>query len=188
MLTNLAPEEKSEITYQTELSKLTPSKAYLLTFSDGRWSATILDSALDSFTQDGFGNTQIAFECVPGIMNVYSLSVQKGLGGHLLLVVVQNGKLMDAVNTQAAYGIASLAGKCGQPENIDLNDLQTPTQAQRELKEAEQRAYEVEAAKAKELQEQIDESCLSNDVYGTYDPYCRSVRESHQENQSRQGC
>jgi hypothetical protein len=67
---------------------------------------------LDSFTQDGSRNAQIPFECVPGLPNDYSLNVQKDSeAGHLLLVVVQNGRLLDAVNTQAAYGIGSLQGQ-----------------------------------------------------------------------------
>jgi len=35
------------------------------------------------------------------------------------------------VNTQATYGIASLSGKCGEPEDIDMNDLKGPTLEQR---------------------------------------------------------
>jgi hypothetical protein len=136
---------------QAEASKKTPDKAYLMAFSDMGWSASVLDSGRDSFTQDGSKNAQIVFECVPGLTNVYSLNVQKeSESGHLLLVVVQNGNLLDAVNTQAAYGIASLSGKCGQTENIDMNDLRTPTQAQREKEEAALRAAEEETQKLKE--------------------------------------
>jgi hypothetical protein len=125
---NLAPEEKSEIMAKVEASKKTPDKAYLVILSDMGWSASILDSGRDSFTQDGSKNAQIVFECVPGPTSVYSLNVQKeSEAGYLLLVVVQNGNLLDAVNTQAKYGIASLSGKCGETENIDVNDLRTPT-------------------------------------------------------------
>ena len=126
--TNLAPEEKSEIMAQAEASKKTPDKAHLIIFSDMGWSASVLDSGRDSFPQDGSKNGQIVFECVPGLTSVYSLNVQKDSeAGYLLLVVIQNGNLLDAVNTQAAYGIASLSGKCGETENIDVNDLKTPS-------------------------------------------------------------
>ena len=44
------------------------------------------------------------FECVPGLTSVYTLNVQKdSKAGYLLLVVIQNGNLLDALNTQAAY-------------------------------------------------------------------------------------
>jgi hypothetical protein len=53
-------------------------------------------------------------------MNVYSLNVQKNSeSGVLLLALVQNGNIMDIVDTKAAYGIASLAGNCGVPEELD---------------------------------------------------------------------
>jgi hypothetical protein len=46
-------EFESHLRAQAEASKKMPDKAYLLIFSDVGWSAYILDSALDSFTQDG---------------------------------------------------------------------------------------------------------------------------------------
>jgi hypothetical protein len=93
----------------------------LLIFSDVSWSAHILDSSLDSFTQDGSGNSEIEFECVIESMSTYSLSVQKDSeAGVLLLILIQNGIVLDIMNTMAAYGIASLAGTCGEPE-IFLN-------------------------------------------------------------------
>ena len=150
--TNLAPEEKSDIMAQAEASKKTPDKAYLLIYSDVSWSATVLDSELDSFTQDGSKNSKIEFECVPGSMSTYSLNVQKqSEAGNILLVIVQNGNLLDAVSTQAAYGIASLSGNCGETEDIDVNDLKTPTLSQREEKEAAQRAIEEENQRLKEV-------------------------------------
>jgi len=147
----LAPEEKAEIMAQAETSKETPDKAYLLIYSDVIWSATVLDSELDSFTQDGSKNSKIEFECAPGFMSVYSLNVQKNSeAGNLLLVLVQNGNLLDAARTQAAYGIASLSGNCGTAEDINVNDLITPTQLQREKEEAERRALEEEMQERKE--------------------------------------
>jgi hypothetical protein len=75
--TNLAPEEKSDIMTQAEVSKKTPDKAYLLIYSDVSWSANVLDSGFDSYTQDGSKNSKIEFKCVPGFMSTYSLNVQK---------------------------------------------------------------------------------------------------------------
>jgi hypothetical protein len=101
---------------QAEASKNTPDKAHLLIYSDVSWSATILDSALDSFTQDGSKNSKIEFECTPGFMSTYSLSVQKqSEAGDLFLTIVQNENILDSVGTRAAYGIASLTGNCGEP-------------------------------------------------------------------------
>jgi hypothetical protein len=149
--TNLDPEEKSEIMVQAEASKKTPDKAYLLIYSDGTWSATIIDSGFDSFTQDGSKNSKIEFECAPGFMSSYSLNVQKkSEAGNLLLILVQNGSLLDAARTQAAYGIASLSGNCGEAEDIDVNDLVTPMQLQREKEETEQRVFEEEMQRREE--------------------------------------
>jgi hypothetical protein len=149
--TNLAPEEKFDIIAQAEASKNTPDKAYLLIYSDVNWSASVLDSGFDIFAQDGSKNAKIEFECVPGLMGTYSLNVQKeSEAGNLLLVTVQNGNLLNAASTQAAYGIASLSGYCGKTEDIDLNDLKTSTQLQREKEEAAQRAFEEEMQRRKE--------------------------------------
>ena len=54
------------------------------------------------------------------------------------------------MSTQAAYGIASLSGNCGETEDIDVNDLKTLTQSQKEEKEAVQRAIEEENQRLKE--------------------------------------
>jgi hypothetical protein len=149
--TNLAPEEKYDIMAQAEASKKSPDKAYLLIYSDVGWSATVLDSGRDSFVQDGSKNSKIEFECVPAFTNMYSLNVQKkSEAGNLLLITVQNGNLLDAMNTQATYGIASLSGKCGEPEDIDMNDLKGPTLEQRKKEEAARRVVEEEAQRLKE--------------------------------------
>jgi hypothetical protein len=149
--TNLAPEEKFDIMAQAEASKKTPAKAYLLIFSDVSWLASILDSGFDIFTQDGSKNSKIEFECIPGFMSTYSLNVQKkSEAGNLLLVTIQDGYLLDGVSTQAEYGIASLSGYCGEAEDIDLNDLKTSTQLQREKEEAAEGAFEEEMQRRKE--------------------------------------
>ena len=99
-----------------ESSKASPDKAFLSINSDIGWSATILDSEFDSFTQDGSGDSNIEFECTPGFMSIYSISVQKqSEGGSLSIAIVQNGKVLDEGKTSAAYGIASLSGNCDEP-------------------------------------------------------------------------
>lgn len=92
-----------------------PEKAFLYIMSDSGWSATIFDSGMDSFTQDGSGNRKIEFECKPGFMSAYSISVQKqSETGRLGVVIIQNLDVLDGGNTNAAYGIVSLAGNCGE--------------------------------------------------------------------------
>ena len=54
------------------------------------------------------------------------------------------------MSTQAEYGIASLSGYCGEAEDIDLNDLKTSTQLQREKEEAAEGAFEEEMQRRKE--------------------------------------
>ena len=74
------------------------------------WTATVLDSGLDSFTKDGSKNSEIEFECVLET-GTYSLSIQKDMeAGLLFLALIQNGDIKDDAGTQAAYGIASLSG------------------------------------------------------------------------------
>lgn len=99
-----------------ESSKAVPSKAFLFVNSNVDWSATILDSQGDSFTQDGSGDSSIEFECAPGFMSIYSLSVQKQTEtGFLSIAIIQNGNILDKGETNAAYGIASLSGNCNEP-------------------------------------------------------------------------
>ena len=98
-----------------ETSKASPDKAFLFISSDSDWSATILDSEGDSFTQDGSGDSSIEFECTPGFMSIYSLSVQKQTEtGFLSIAIIQNGNILDKGETSAAYGIASLSGNCNE--------------------------------------------------------------------------
>jgi hypothetical protein len=98
-----------------EKSKASPDKAFLFINSDSGWSATILDSEGDSFTQDGSRDSSIEFECVPGFMSIYSLSVQKQTEtGFLSIAIIQNGNILDKGETTAAYGIASLSGNCNE--------------------------------------------------------------------------
>src|SRR5919106_980302 len=99
-----------------ETSKASPDKAFLFISSDSGWSATILDSEGDSFTQDGSGNSGIEFECIPGFMSIYSISVQKQtVAGSLSVSIIQNGNILDSGATNAAYGIAPLSGNCNEP-------------------------------------------------------------------------
>lgn len=97
-------------------SKASPDNAFLFINSDSGWSATILDSGGDSITQDGSGDSSIEFECKPGFMSIYSLSVQKQTEtGFLSIAIIQNGNILDRGETTAAYGIASLSGNCNEP-------------------------------------------------------------------------
>jgi hypothetical protein len=82
--------------------------------------------------------------------HIFTKRSKKSDVGNLLLVLVQNGNLLDAARTQADYGIAALSGNCGEPEGIDVNNLITPTQLQREKEEAEQKALEEEMQRRKE--------------------------------------
>jgi hypothetical protein len=82
--------------------------AKLLIYSDTSWSANVLDSGLDSFTQDGTNESEF--------MSTYSVSAQKDAeAGYVMLVIVQNFRGIDAGMTSADYGIVSLAGECGKP-------------------------------------------------------------------------
>lgn len=99
-----------------ESSKASPDKAFLFINSNTGWSATVLDSGGDSFTQDGSGDSSIGFECIPGFMSSYSISVQKQEEtGFLSIAIIQNGNILDRGETTAAYGIASLSGNCNEP-------------------------------------------------------------------------
>jgi hypothetical protein len=100
-----------------ESSKATSNKAFLFVNSNVGWSATIVDPEGDSFTQNGSGDSSIEFECIPGFMNIYSLSVQKQTEtGFLSIAIVQNGTILDKGETNATYGIAQLSGNCNEPQ------------------------------------------------------------------------
>jgi len=66
---------------------------------------------MDSATRQGSGNSKIAIECSSN--GIYSLSIQKQTEyGYLAVAVIEDGKLLDSKNTNAAFGIVSLAGRC----------------------------------------------------------------------------
>jgi hypothetical protein len=52
----------------------------------------------------------------------YSISVQKDTeAGFLFLGLIHNGNIKDDTRTEAAYGIASLSGNCGEAEGKFLD-------------------------------------------------------------------
>lgn len=86
---------ESKVTAQAEVSKKNPNNGYLMIFSNVNWTATVLDSGLDTVTQDGSKNSVIEFECVLET-GTYSLSVQKDSeAGLLFLGLIQNGNIKD---------------------------------------------------------------------------------------------
>jgi hypothetical protein len=106
----------STVYTQAEVSKKNPDTGYLLILSNTGWTATILDSGLDSVSQKGSKNSVVEFECALGT-GTYSLSVQKDTeAGLLFLTLIQNGNIKDDASTKVAYGIASLSGNCGEAE------------------------------------------------------------------------
>ena len=106
---------------QAEVSMKNPDTGYLMILSTTNWTATVLDSGLDSVSQDGSKNSVIEFECVLDT-GTYSLSVQKDTQeGFLFLGLIQNGNIKDDAGTKAAYGIASLSGTCGEAEGKFLD-------------------------------------------------------------------
>lgn len=105
-----------DVMIQGNASSANPDMAKLLIYSDTSWSTNVLDSGLDSFTQDGTNDSVIDFECKPEFMSTYSVSAQKDTeAGYVMLVIVQNFRGIDAGMTSADYGIVSLAGECGKP-------------------------------------------------------------------------
>jgi hypothetical protein len=49
----------SDVRSQVKRAKKTPDIGYLMVHSDSGWSATMLESSLDSVTKDGSGNSII---------------------------------------------------------------------------------------------------------------------------------
>jgi hypothetical protein len=80
------------------------------------WQASIMDSGNDFTTIDGAGTRTLEFECTPGLLSTYSVSVQKQTEeGRLGLELVQGGKIIDRGSTTAQCGIVSLSGECNKP-------------------------------------------------------------------------
>ena len=93
-----------------------PDKAYLMIVSLTTWQASIMDSGNDFTTIDGVGTRTLEFECTPGLLSTYSVSVQKQTEeGGLSLDLVQGGRIIDRGRTTAQYGIVSLSGECNKP-------------------------------------------------------------------------
>jgi hypothetical protein len=107
---------RSQIKSQIEKELSDPSnkisnQAVVLIYSNTDWSGSILDSSMDSATKDGNGNSKIFIKCDSN--GIYSLSEQKQTdSGYLLVVVIQDGKILDSQSTTAQYGVVSLAGNC----------------------------------------------------------------------------
>ena len=80
------------------------------------WQASIMDSGNDFTTIDGDGTRTLEFECTPGRLSTYSVSVQKQTEeGGLELQLVQGGNIIDRGGTTAQFGIVSLSGQCNKP-------------------------------------------------------------------------
>jgi hypothetical protein len=75
-----------------------------------------MDSGNDFTTIDGTKIKTLEFECTPGFLSTYSVSVQKQIeSGLLLLELLQGGDIIDKGSTTAQYGIVSLSGECNKP-------------------------------------------------------------------------
>ena len=97
-----------------EKSIKNPDKGYLIILSDSEWQATIMDSGNDFTTIDGFKTKTLEFECVPGFLSTYSVSVQLQTesGKVLFIAYYQDGKYLDKGATTSQYGLVSLSGEC----------------------------------------------------------------------------
>jgi hypothetical protein len=105
-----------ELKSVTENSINNPNKAYLMIVSSTTWQASIMDSGNDFTTIDGTKIKTLEFECTPGFLSTYSVSVQKQIeSGLLLLELLQGGDIIDKGSTTAQYGIVSLSGECNKP-------------------------------------------------------------------------
>ena len=107
---------RSQIKNQLEKELSDPTnkisnQAVVLIYSNTDWSGSILDSSMDSATRDGNGNSKIFIKCDSNV--IYSLTEQKQTeSGYLLVIVIQDGKVLDSQSTTAQYGVVSLAGNC----------------------------------------------------------------------------
>ena len=105
-----------ELKSATENSTNNPNKGYLMIVSNTTWQATIMDSENDFTTIDGTNTKTLEFECNPGLLSTYSVSVQKQTEpGLLYLALLQGGPVIDKGRTSAQYGIVSLTGECNKP-------------------------------------------------------------------------
>lgn len=87
--------------------------AGLKTTHSGGWTASIMDSGLDSTSYDGTGPEVIPFEC--NILSTFGYSVvaqKQDERGVLRIDVIVDNETKDSTQTEAAYGVVSLAGEC----------------------------------------------------------------------------
>jgi hypothetical protein len=79
----------------------------------GAWTASIMDSGLDSTSYDGTGAEIIPFEC--NILSTFGYSVvaqKQGETGVLRIDVIVDNETKDTAQTEAAYGVVTLASEC----------------------------------------------------------------------------
>ena len=79
----------------------------------GDWTASIMDSGLDSTSYDGTGPKIIPFEC--NILSTFGYSVvaqKQGENGVLRIDVIVDNETKDTTQTEAPYGVVTLAGEC----------------------------------------------------------------------------
>ena len=79
--------------------------------SDGSWSVTLLDTEYTSYTKSDDVYYTIAFKCSP--FGIYSLVMQEQYEpGDLHVKVVKKETVLKEANTNAPYGVVSIAAQC----------------------------------------------------------------------------
>jgi hypothetical protein len=115
-LPTVTPQQQIEDKIKTELkSEIPEGKAKLLIFSDTEWSGALQASGFDYTEINGQHDKSIIFDCEtsPLRQGIFGAKfVKMTEDGYLVIIALQNQKIMNQGSTEAEFGEVLLNGNC----------------------------------------------------------------------------
>jgi hypothetical protein len=112
----VTPLQDIENKIKSELdSEIPEGKAKLLIFSDTEWSGALQASGFDYTEINGQRDKTIIFGCEPSLIRegVFGAKIQKITeGGYLIIVAIQNQRVLAQGSTEAELGDVTINGNC----------------------------------------------------------------------------
>ena len=88
-----------------------PGSTVILVYSNTNWSGTVAHGDGSSSTKDGFGDAKFVARC-DDLAFVQGLFQKQTEEGWLVVVIIQDGKIIGSQSTNAQFGIAHATGNC----------------------------------------------------------------------------
>jgi len=115
-LPTVTPQQQIDDKIKTELkSEIPEGKAKLLIFSDTKWSGALQASSFDYTEINGQHDRSIIFDCEtsPLRQGIFGAKFKKMTeDGYLVIIALQNQKIMNQGSTEAQFGEVLINGNC----------------------------------------------------------------------------